>query len=312
MIKPLYLICGLLDSGKTSLVKETLYNPNFNEGERTMILTFEMGEEEYDEKFLKYANAFVIELDNIKELTLAKMQELERTYEFDRIFIEANGTDDMLDYLSNHGLLNNWEIAQILSTFDTSMFRLQLTNLKQFIYNQIKISECCIFNRFSNKDDYMFIRNNAKAINPRVELIFEDTNREIVDFEDFEIFDLSQDVIEVKDTDYGLWYMDAANNPKKYEGKTVSLNVKLIEDIKEYENALIMGRRAMTCCEDDISNIGLTVVGVDKSLIKEDTYYKVTGNIRCIEDEEGYMTCLLYLEDMQEGNKPDVDLVYFS
>ena len=49
MIKPLYLICGLLDSGKTSLVKETLYNPRFNEGERTMILTFEMGEEEYDE-----------------------------------------------------------------------------------------------------------------------------------------------------------------------------------------------------------------------------------------------------------------------
>ena len=58
MIKPLYLICGLLDSGKTSLVKETLYNPRFNEGERTMILTFEMGEEEYDEKFLKYAKDY--------------------------------------------------------------------------------------------------------------------------------------------------------------------------------------------------------------------------------------------------------------
>ena len=48
MATPVYLFTGFLDSGKTTLIKDTLSDPNFMEGvSRTLIVCFEQGEEEY-------------------------------------------------------------------------------------------------------------------------------------------------------------------------------------------------------------------------------------------------------------------------
>ena len=47
MATPVYLFTGFLDSGKTTLIKDTLSDPNFMEGvSRTLIVCFEQGEEE--------------------------------------------------------------------------------------------------------------------------------------------------------------------------------------------------------------------------------------------------------------------------
>ena len=45
---PVYVFTGFLDAGKTKFIQETLEDPRFNDGERTLLLTFEEGEEEYD------------------------------------------------------------------------------------------------------------------------------------------------------------------------------------------------------------------------------------------------------------------------
>ena len=47
---PLYLITGFLDSGKTTLLTDTLGMDYFNDGERTVLLMCEDGEEEYDQR----------------------------------------------------------------------------------------------------------------------------------------------------------------------------------------------------------------------------------------------------------------------
>ena len=44
---PLYLITGFLDSGKTTLLTDTLAMDYFNDGQRTVLLRCEDGEEEY-------------------------------------------------------------------------------------------------------------------------------------------------------------------------------------------------------------------------------------------------------------------------
>ena len=51
---PVYVFTGFLDSGKTKFIQETLEDPRFNDGDRTLILAFEEGEEEYD--FSTYPN----------------------------------------------------------------------------------------------------------------------------------------------------------------------------------------------------------------------------------------------------------------
>ncbi len=309
--KPLYIFSGLLDSGKTTVIKETLLDPGFTVDERTMIIAFEEGEEEYDEAFLKKTNSFVIYFERIEDLTIEKMRDFEKIYTFDRIIMECNGLQNEARYLREYGLINNWEIAEILTIVDASAFRMQLLNLKQFIYDHIKIAEVAIFNRF-NGDDHLFIRNNIKAINPRIDLVFEDMNGDIVGFKSDELFDLSKDPLIIDDADYGLWYMDAADDPAKYENKHIIINAKLIEDLKAYDKAMIMGRRAMVCCSDDIADIGITVVGIDKKKIEKDMYYKLDGIIHLIDAEDGYKTCLLYVNNVSKGETPKEELVTFN
>ena len=45
---PVYLFTGFLDSGKTSFIQETLEDPRFNDGERTLVILCEEGEAELD------------------------------------------------------------------------------------------------------------------------------------------------------------------------------------------------------------------------------------------------------------------------
>ena len=158
MNKPIYIFSGFLDSGKTKAIKDTLYNSRFNEGEASLIICFEQGDVEYDEKFLKTTNTKVIYLDSINDLTIEKQKQIEKDYYFDRIFLELNGMEDD-NILYNNGFIENWEIAQTLTTIDASKFSLYLTNMRQFMYNHVVNAEVVILNR-SDGVDKRYLRNN--------------------------------------------------------------------------------------------------------------------------------------------------------
>lgn len=309
---PLYMATGLLDSGKTSFIKETLLDPNFNEGEKTLIISFEDGDEEFDAAFLKKTNSELIMLDSLNDFTHEFQENLFEEYDFDRVFVEANGMQDEFTFLVHRGLIRKFEIAQILCIVDASMFRLQLNNLKNLFFNHVRLASVCIFNRFDDEDEYLYIRNNLKAVNPRIELVFENSDHEIVECNEADIFDLSQGHIEVSDNDFGVWYMDCANNPDKYEGIEIEVNMRFQEDLPEYENAVIMGRSAMVCCADDIAQIGVTCVGVDKKYLRLNNYYLLKGVLRTIDDTNGDTTCILHVKSCTPGRVLVDDLVYFN
>ncbi|MBQ6126924.1 MAG: hypothetical protein IJI77_07915, partial [Erysipelotrichaceae bacterium] len=131
MIKPVYVFSGFLDSGKTQAIKETLYNPRFNEGEPSLIICFEQGDVIYDEKFLKETKSQIIYMDSIKDLTIEKQKEIVRHYLVEWIFLELNGmADDNILYAT--GFIRHWERAQTLTTIDASRFNLYMTNMRQF------------------------------------------------------------------------------------------------------------------------------------------------------------------------------------
>ena len=56
---PVYLITGFLESGKTSFILDTLKDKRFIKGQKTLIISCEEGEVEYEEKDLKAAKAVV-------------------------------------------------------------------------------------------------------------------------------------------------------------------------------------------------------------------------------------------------------------
>lgn len=309
MIKPVYFFSGMLDSGKTRAIKTTLYDERFNEpGEFNLIISMEQGDEEYDKKFLKYTNSAVEYID-YKDLTREKMQQLEDEYDPSRIIIEFNGMQNDEEFFRN-GFIPEWEMAQTLTTIDGSSFRLMVANLRQFMFYHIKYAEVVIINRFSS-EDLVYLRNNIKGMNQRVEIIFEDENGNVTNKINQSLFDTSKP-LDISDIDYGLWYMDAVDNPDKYEGCQIELNSYYIEKVKEYENVGIFGRRAMVCCAEDVQPIAFTVIDIDPDRLEKNKYYHIKGTVKCLDDERDYKTCVVYASEIAPQEEPADPMVYFN
>ena len=73
---PVYVFTGFLYSGKTKFIQETLEDPRFNAGERTLLRVFEEGVEEYDISSYPAKNVFVEVLDqpSVTEKQLTALQ----------------------------------------------------------------------------------------------------------------------------------------------------------------------------------------------------------------------------------------------
>ena len=309
MNKPVYVFSGFLDSGKTQAIKGTLYDERFNQGEKSLIVCFEQGDVIYDDKFLGITNSEVVYLDSINDLTIDKQKELDKQYKPERIVIELNGMEDD-NILYNNGFCSNWELAQTLTTVDASTFSVFLTNMRQFMYNHVKNAECIILNRSDNVDK-RFLRNNLKSINQSVEIIYEDANGNVSNQIDDDLFDVSKDLF-IEDIDYGLWYMDALDNAKKYDKKVITLKMKYVDEVKEYDNVLIMGRKAMVCCANDITDIAISCVDIHKKDIDVNKYYYLTGNLHALRASDGNMTVVLYVTKFEEAPIPENELVTFN
>ncbi len=66
---PVYLFTGFMDSGKTSLVMETLFENEFGDGAKGVIIMCEDGEKEYDEAKLAAVNLKLTEIAAEEEFT---------------------------------------------------------------------------------------------------------------------------------------------------------------------------------------------------------------------------------------------------
>ena len=67
MTIPVYIFTGFLESGKTRFIKDTLLDPGFTDGEKTLLVVCEAGEEGYSQQFLKEANCVLLNIDSIED-----------------------------------------------------------------------------------------------------------------------------------------------------------------------------------------------------------------------------------------------------
>ena len=85
---PVYLFTGFMDSGKTSLVEETLFENEFGDGAKGVIIMCEDGEKEYDEAKLATINFKLTSIESEEEFTPQKLQEIQDTFQPEQVFIE--------------------------------------------------------------------------------------------------------------------------------------------------------------------------------------------------------------------------------
>lgn len=66
---PVYLFVGFLESGKTKFIQETFEDPQFDSGDKTLLLICEEGEEEYDPEKFAFGGVYPATLEDKSELT---------------------------------------------------------------------------------------------------------------------------------------------------------------------------------------------------------------------------------------------------
>lgn len=313
MVIPVYLFTGFLESGKTTLIQDTLCDPSFHDGEKTLLLVCEDGFIEYDEAKMRNANTSIVKIEEEDALTTSLLNYYQQIYKPNRIMIEFNGMWSVKRFF-NMELPSEWLIVQILSTVDASTFTSYMNNMRSIFYEQLFASEVVIFNRCSNDMKKTYLRTNLKAINPRAQLIYETVDGQINTLKEEELpFDKKANKMVIADDDYGLWYMDALDHPDDYEGKTITVKGMVVKDAQCKANEFLIGRRAMVCCADDTQMIGVLCKS-DKTLsLVPNEWVMVSGIAHSCFDEE-YQGNLIEIEvsDIVSCDALKDEFVYFS
>lgn len=281
---PVYLITGFLESGKTTLINSMLADEDFNQRstggkQKTLVIVCEEGIEEYDEDKLAKQGVSVVILDSADEVTTERMAELAKEYKPERVIIEYNSVWT-IERLGGCMLPRLWEVVQIMTTVDATTFDNYFTNMRQLITDPMKVADLVLFNRCDPKANKSPWRRQVKAVAPRVNVLFENTDgtsEDGISDEDLP-YDMKADIIEIADEHIPAFYIDSMDHPERYDGKKVRLVGQVFSDKGMPKGFYLFGRMAMTCCANDIAPIGWITQGVERPNAKN--YVRLTATCR--------------------------------
>lgn len=309
---PVYIFTGFLESGKTTFIIDTLRDPAFSEGERTLVIVCEEGEVEYEEDMLTETNS-VIEYVGVPEsLSHDYFVRLQKKYRPAQVIIEYNGTWPM-SALMELEPPDEWIVAEIMSTVDASCFDMYMANMRSMLLDQFSQSDVLIFNRCDDDTPKGTYKRYVKANNRKLRVIFENKDGSIDSKIEEELpYDLNADLIEIGDDDFGVFYIDAMESPNKYEGKKVRFKGMVYKNKSMGNTMFVPGRHVMTCCEDDIAFFGFLCKCKDATPYKVKSWVNVEAEIKIefLKEYQGEGP-VLYARSIEKTVAPKETLLYF-
>lgn len=275
---PVYAFTGFLDSGKTKFIQETLEDPRFNAGEKTLLLAFEEGEEEYDFSTYPSQNVYLEVLDQ-QTVTTKQLQTLQKKYKAERVVVELNGMQQVGDLYMRFP--ENWVVAQEVMFADSTTIMAFNANMRNLVMDKLVGAQMVVFNRLEKGADVMPFHKLARAANRRIDILYDytDGSTEYDEIQDPLPFDINAPVIQVKDEDYALWYRDVTEEPEKYHGKTVCFKAQVAMLRRDKNGMFAPGRFVMTCCVDDIQFCGIPCRYEKAGTLESRSWVMVTAKI---------------------------------
>lgn len=313
MTIPVYLFLGFLEGGKTQFIQESMSDKRFHDGDRTLIVVCEEGIEEFDTSKFHGGNVTIAVIEDEAELNAKHLEELRKKCRAERVLIEYNGMW-LIQQLAE-ALPKNWQIYQTMMMLDATTFDIYNANMRQLMIDKFSAAEMIAINRCEPGVDKAKFHNAVRALNRRASIVFEykDGSIEPDDIKDELPFDLKSPIVEIKDEDFGILYLDAMDEPDKYDGKVISYTGIVAKSPKLPKNTFIAGRFCMTCCAEDINYIGFVCSSNTDLKLKNKGWYKVKAKIK-VENNSAYQGVgpVLYILAVEPGKKPDEELVYFT
>ena len=276
---PVYAFTGFLESGKTKFIQETLEDPRFNSGERTLLLVCEEGEEEYDSSSYPHACVYKEVIEDLDDLTADTLDAMAKKYHAKRVVAELNGMRMAGDFYEK--MPSDWQIAQEVMFADSRTILNYNANMRELVVDKLSGAEMVIFNRVPLGVDIMPYHKLARAVNRRIDIIYDyvDGSTQFDEIEDPLPFDINADVITIEDDDYALFYRDITEEPDKYDRKTVRFKGQVALLRREKNGMFAPGRFVMTCCADDITFMGLPCKWADSKNLQPRSWVMVTAKI---------------------------------
>ena len=275
---PVYLFTGFLEAGKTKFIQDTLTDIRFNNGERTLLMLCEEGEEKYKPEEFSGENVFIEEITP-EMLNEKALEQLRKTHKAERVIVEYNGMWKLGDLFEN--LPRNWVIAQEFMFADANTFEFYNANMRSLVFDKLSTCELLVLNRFSDNCDQMALHKIVRGVNRRCNIAYERADGTVV-YDDINgplPFDVNAPVIEIKDIDYALWYRDLTENLEGYNGKTVKFKGLVAKNDKVPAGSFVIGRPLMTCCADDIQYAGVICDWEKAESIPNKAWVMVTAKI---------------------------------
>ena len=306
---PVYVFTGFLDSGKTKFIQETLEDPRFNDGEHTLLLVFEEGEEEYDFSTYPHQNVYLEVLDQ-QTVTTKQLQALAKKHKAQRVVAELNGMQLVGDLYMRFP--EEWVVAQEVMFADSTTIMTYNANMRNLVMDKLVGAQMVVYNRLKPGADTLELHKLSRAANRRIDILYDylDGTTAPDEMEDPLPFDINAPVIEVKDEDYALWYRDVTEEPAKYHDKTVRFKGQVALLRRDKNNMFAPGRFVMTCCVDDIEFCGVPCRYDQAKTLEPRSWVQVTASITAekhslYKGELGPVLTAIQVEPAEPAN-PDV------
>lgn len=309
---PVYLFTGFLEAGKTKFIRGTLEDPRFNEGERTLLLLCEEGEEELDQSLPYMQNIFIETMENESDLTPKVLKYLVNKHKATRVIVEYNGMWLLTSLFMN--MPEDWVICQEFLFIDAGTILNYNANMRNLVVDKLSSCDVAVFNRVTTDMDQMTLHKLVRGVSRRANIAYEYENGEVQydDIEDPLPFNMEALVIQVEDDDYAVWYRDIAEEPKKYQGKTLRVKGQAMMSSRMAPNSFAFGRRVMTCCEADIQFASLLAQCSKEQMPEQGHWYtaefKVEIKFHKLYGRKGPVLTML---SMEETAAPEPEVATF-
>ena len=281
---PVYLFVGQLESGKTKFIQETMEDPQFDSGDKTLLLVCEDGEIEYDPSRFAFGGVHVAQIEDKSELTQENLAALAEKSGCGRVLVEYNGMwllQDLYDAMPD-----NWVVFQCLATADGTTIKTYAGDnaMRALLLDKLRASELLVVNRaeaVNDDESRQLIHKLVRQASRRCDIAYEfkDGSVGYDDIPDPLPFDINAPVVEIPAEFFGVWYMDSMDEMEKYDGKTVKFLAQVCQTNRAGKGCFVPGRFAMTCCVQDIQFVGFPCKYDDYKNLEQRSWITLTAKV---------------------------------
>ena len=279
-----YFFNGFLEAGKTTFIMELMQRDYFRIKGKTLIISCEEGDVEYDDKFLRKTNSVVEYIEDEEDFNEDVISEIEKRHRPKRVIVEYNGMWDR----KNIHFPWYWDDIAEVAVFDASTFKLYSDNMRSILAEHVRHAGIVMFNRADAvRDKLAGYARNIKAINSGAACIFRGKDGDITLSPDENLpYDIDDEELYLDDEGFFVFCMDALERYEVYAGKKIHFYARAYEmkDGEEFE--FVAGRYVMTCCAADMTFIGFICSYYQARQLKNKQWIKAEGIVKVAYDEE--------------------------